>query len=205
MYLSVGTLKSQHNYSSPIKFNLQPILHLTGSRQGAEWDGAETGWLFGTRQQSMTWRGRQSWVLPEDSSLAGGEPCVKDSASDPRPSTFCCVSQVASYQWATSGAGMMCSILEQDQPPGVGGGGEHNPGVHRLKTQGALTRRQGKPWGNVQLLPFVSRWHRTSSSGWSPQAQACRVIHSGSSFSWPSRSYLLSPGIIHQEKPRPQL
>lgn len=30
MCLSPGILKSQHNYSSPITFNLQPILHLAG-------------------------------------------------------------------------------------------------------------------------------------------------------------------------------
>lgn len=116
MYLSVGTLKSQHNYSSPIKFNLQPISHLTGSRQGAEWDGAETGWLFRNRQQSMAWLGRQSWVLPEDYILAGREPSVKDSVSDPRPSTLYSVSQVASYKGATSRVGMLSSILNMISP-----------------------------------------------------------------------------------------
>lgn len=66
----------------------------------------------------MAWLGRQSWVLPEDCILAGREPSVKDSVSDPRLSTFYCVSQVASYKRATSRVGMLSSILEYDQPPG---------------------------------------------------------------------------------------
>lgn len=46
MYLSLSTFKSQYNYSSPIKFNLQPIMHLAWSRGCfSGWSGDRI-WLF---------------------------------------------------------------------------------------------------------------------------------------------------------------
>lgn len=64
MYLSLSTFKSQHNYSSPIKFNSQQIMHLAWS-WGALLYGAENG--FGC----LWWAWRTCrllsclWVLSE--------------------------------------------------------------------------------------------------------------------------------------------
>lgn len=195
MYLSVGTLKSQHNYSSPIKFNLQPISHLTGSRQGAEWDGEETGWLFRSRQQLMAWLGRQSWVLPEVCILAGREPSVKDSVSDPRPSTFYCVSQVASYKRATSRVGMLFSILGDDQPPGQSTTLVSTGLTPREPSPGVMVSSGGRSSSTHSYLDGIARGPLDGSH--SPS----RVSHWALSLSWPSRSCRLPPGIKQQENP----
>lgn len=118
IYLSVGTFKSQHNHSSSIKFNLQSISHLPGSRQGVEWKGRGKMALQSKREQSMAWLGRQNWALSGPGSLADRELRVKDSASDSKPSAFYCAGRPASYKQATSGAEMPSNILKHGQSPG---------------------------------------------------------------------------------------